>query len=341
VARYIAAGMRAGGFNTVAKTTGTSPVYINNDGSQTEIKRKGPPRVQEQFSIINKAAGQKADCLVLECMSISPELQQLESREFKPHVYVLTNVLDDHRENLGDDPEEQLQAFCQAIPESCLVVTHDGPHYAAVKRHAERQNSDSVTAEIEEEFEENTLPDDVFGANIALAITACRAAGVDPDIAFKAIMKEAVRETVRETKIGEADANTWFVNGFAVNDVASAGNFINRWRNKLDNTRDLIVVLNTRSDRPLRTQSFIDWLVTQENLTHLILLGDHAAYAGRRTVKSGFPADRVMIWNKATIARAKDKLKEMGLIDALVIGLGNIVGDGFRFVEAVGAEDAT
>src|SRR6478752_4099787 len=55
VTRLIAAGLRAGGVRTCAKTTGTLPRFILPDGSEEPIYRVGPPNVSEQLAIVARA----------------------------------------------------------------------------------------------------------------------------------------------------------------------------------------------------------------------------------------------------------------------------------------------
>ncbi|MDE4986316.1 poly-gamma-glutamate synthase PgsB, partial [Francisella tularensis subsp. holarctica] len=55
VAILIAAGVRAGGYRTVAKTTGTLARSIDVDGSETPVCRIGVSNIAEQVKIMFKA----------------------------------------------------------------------------------------------------------------------------------------------------------------------------------------------------------------------------------------------------------------------------------------------
>ena len=95
VTEYIASGLSAMYPGVMAKITGVIPTIIQN-GSRNRIKRRGIARVQEQVKTIFSASRSRSGALVMECMSISPDLQQLESRFFRPHILVITNIRDDH-----------------------------------------------------------------------------------------------------------------------------------------------------------------------------------------------------------------------------------------------------
>ena len=73
VTRLIAAGLRAGGVRTFAKTTGTMARMIYPDGSEADVYRVGSPNIIEQTRIMARAVEQRAHALVIECMAVYPE----------------------------------------------------------------------------------------------------------------------------------------------------------------------------------------------------------------------------------------------------------------------------
>src|SRR5436190_12170097 len=72
VTRLIAAGLRAGGITTCAKTTGTLPRMILPDGSEYPVYRPSTPNVLEQLRIVETAAAYETEALVVECMALQP-----------------------------------------------------------------------------------------------------------------------------------------------------------------------------------------------------------------------------------------------------------------------------
>ena len=339
VTRYIAAGMRESGRRTWAKVTGVRPTIIGPDGLYWPIKRRGGPRVQEQFRIMKQAAADDAQCLVLECMSIQPELQVLEGRFFRPHIYVLTNVKDDHREALGNDIESQIRSLCEAMQPGSHVITTEGNHLAILRElAAKRGNEVSVVAPLTRE-QEAALPDGVFSINVALAVAACEICGIPSHISMPEIVREAStnsRATI-PSRVGEA----WFVDGFAVNDVPSATEFIQLWQSRFPEARGMTVLFNARADRPLRSQSFARYLPTVRDLDRITLIGNHARYMRRALISAGFAREAIILWSHREAVDVTRCLSRVGVgAGHLVIGLGNIGGDGHLISESLAPEVA-
>ena len=65
VTRLIAAGLRAGGIRTSAKTTGSAARYIHPDGSEDVVSRPGPPNIREQIGVVYQAAREGSQALVI------------------------------------------------------------------------------------------------------------------------------------------------------------------------------------------------------------------------------------------------------------------------------------
>lgn len=339
VTRYIAAGLRASGKKTIAKITGVSPTIIDTIGSQSIIKRRGGARVQEQISLIHHSAKEQADCLVLECMSIRPDLQAFESRAFRPHIYVLTNVLDDHQEELTDDPGFQIDALCGAMVSGSIIVTAPGAHIDRLNQRAQQLGNrlDIVSALLPEH--KSMVPEGAFDVNIALALAVCNEAGIPETVSFPAIIKEAT-ETVASDSALPSDG-VRFINGFAVNDIPSAERFIAYWRQQRSGNDDLAIIFNARADRPLRSRSFAGYLPTIRNLNRIIVIGSHAPYMVRALQRSGFPSHAIVQWSRAQVKNARSEINGLGLgREQLLIGLGNIGGEGHLLVDALQGEVA-
>src|SRR6478735_4054384 len=117
VTRLIAAGLRAGGVVTSAKTTGTLPRFILPDGSEEPIYRVGPPSVAEQFEVARRARRLGVRALVVECMALDPELQWVSTSELvRPTHVVITNVRADHLDVMGPTTIDVARALCGTVP---------------------------------------------------------------------------------------------------------------------------------------------------------------------------------------------------------------------------------
>ena len=114
VTRMIAAGLTAGGHRVLCKTTGTLPIAIHPDGRQELIERKAPANIREQLVYLHKAAKEKADVLVIECMALQPEYQRVSGRNMlRCDVGVITNARLDHMDVMGDTREEVLDCLME------------------------------------------------------------------------------------------------------------------------------------------------------------------------------------------------------------------------------------
>jgi len=79
--RLIAAGLREAGFKVLAKTTGTLPRLILENGTEIPIKRRCNANIIEQLKIFKEAVKRKVEILVVECMAINPELQRVSEHK--------------------------------------------------------------------------------------------------------------------------------------------------------------------------------------------------------------------------------------------------------------------
>lgn len=334
VALYIAAALRAQGRRTLCKVTGVVPTIVHPDGTQKEILRRGRARIHEQVVVLRLASRLQCNAVVAECMSISPLLQRLETQIFRPTLSVLTNILDDHREELGAAEDQRVSAFCSALPHGSTVLSNEQRHAAAIEKAAAGFGS-SVTYAGPEGGPD--VPDGIMPENIALALAACRLLGLEKGLSREAILREA-------GSLGDVPAarQLWthkglhFLNGFAVNDVPSADRYLSYWKDRLGPWSHLAVILNLRSDRPLRSAEFIRWCAQLSDHPDIFLVGTHKRWARRSLAQRGVPPERITVWTSEEARSAGSELATRGFPPGTVIvGMGNIGGDGFRVLESI------
>jgi poly-gamma-glutamate synthase PgsB/CapB len=328
VTEYIAAGLLNSRTDVMAKITGVTPTFIHN-GIVQIIKRTGTARMQEQIKIIRLAEKKKVNSLVLECMSVSPDLQKLESTVFKPHIYVITNIKDDHREHMGRSVGEQAESICNAIPENCIVITGEKQFLKKIAETAQLRKSRVISLQDPEPEVSDNLPDGIFSENIQLAIAACEAAGIDRKLAHEGIIKRALKSKSDLTLLKHENKEISFLNAFAVNDVDSTDNFLHYWRKKLGYAGKISVIFNTRADRPLRTDLLAGWIAGLPLVEKIIITGDHVNRASYSLRKAGTDGRNVFIWQRKQINNFKANLFNLVPDGSLVVGVGNINGDGF------------
>ena len=121
--RLIAGILRHAGYRVIAKTTGTAARLILEDGTEVPIQRKRTPSIAEQIKIVAEAARRGADVLVIECMAINPEMQWVsEQRILQSTIGVITNVREDHLDEMGATRKDVASVLALAIPKQARLV---------------------------------------------------------------------------------------------------------------------------------------------------------------------------------------------------------------------------
>ncbi len=330
VTAYIAAGLRMSNIKTFAKVTGIVPTIISLDGEEQKIVRRGSARVQEQFKMLRLARKNKAEAIVFECMSLHPEYQRIETKAVRPSLYIITNIGEDHFEEMGKERKDRIASICSAIPEhSCLVTIRD-ENYEAIKDYALKKHTRVILCR--EFVKDEKLPNGVFEKNINLTLTSLEAMGLNPYTVKDAIIKYAASFKYPVNKLVIRNTNLFFVNGFAVNDPPTAENFISYWREKLSPDAKVSIIFNTRSDRPGRTGLFCTWLTNLGLIDKIYITGTHVKAAVRMLSKS--VPDKIMPVENSIILVQK-LTENIGGSDSehIVFGIGNIAGRGFEIVE--------
>ncbi|MEN8122304.1 MAG: poly-gamma-glutamate synthase PgsB [Bacteroidota bacterium] len=332
VVKYIKAGLSNADLKVMGKVTGEIPTILLPDDTTETINRKGPARVQEQFNVIRKAKKSNADALVLECMSIDPALQKLESKFYKPDIYIITNIRDDHQEKMGSTLESHVESICSAIPGNSKIIACESPYMDVIRNKAVAQNSEFIQAISLNVPEKEKIPETAHEANIKIALTACVEAGIKRDVAFKGILKIIAKSKSPLVSFLNNKEEQFFLNAFSVNDPQSATDFLGSWMKKLFITDKIVVIFNTRSDRPTRTGLFAEWIKSnQQDIAMVILTGDHKIRANRLLSSMKInPKVKSLRFNSSTSIK-KTIMENVG-VSRLIVGVGNIKGLGYQII---------
>jgi poly-gamma-glutamate synthase PgsB/CapB len=122
--RLIAGALREHGMKTYAKTTGTLPRMIMNDGREFPIYRPAGANIIEQLRIVSLAASRHADVLVVECMALQPILQSLTELKFIRATHgVITNARADHLDLMGPSERDVALALLGTTPRRGTLFT--------------------------------------------------------------------------------------------------------------------------------------------------------------------------------------------------------------------------
>ena len=117
VVRLIAAGLRSGGYKTLAKVTGTSPRVIDMEGKDRIIHRLRSPSIGEQLRLLRNFSRQNPDYVVIECMAVLPDYQWVsEHKMVKSNIGVITNVRMDHVDEMGYTMDDITKSLSNTVP---------------------------------------------------------------------------------------------------------------------------------------------------------------------------------------------------------------------------------
>ena len=329
--RLIAAGLRACGHRVIAKTTGTLPRIILEDGSEIPVRRRGRATIREQMATIAFAARRRADAIVLECMAVHPEMQWVsEHRMVRATVGVITNVRLDHMEVMGRTREAIARALALTVPRRGVLVTGSRDHRDLFAEACARRGSLLRLAPDPLELQGAPVQAGMdFPENTATALAVCEAVGSDRQRALRG-MRDAVPD-VGALVIHRAcfDGKTLtFINAFSLNDVDSLQAVWRRLEEAGDLSRPRIALLNCRADRPLRSDAFGACAGASLNVDRLVVVGEATRHACRAAARVGFDPARILRCPGQAPATTFRRIIADAPDRATVIGLGNYYGAG-------------
>ena len=280
VARLIAAGVRAGGYRTVAKTTGTLARYIDTDGSETPVFRIGFSNIAEQVRIIFKARRAKADAIIIECMALQPLLQSLcELRLIKSTHGVLTNARPDHLDVMGPTERDVAKALAGTVPVNSKYFTAEDVHidffeYACKDRGtvlsvATPEDAAKITDE-----EINKFVYSEFKINVALALQITDDLNISRDVALEGMWAATPDPgAMTEYNFDILNSNMSFANAFAANDPVSTKMLWDNLYTKYESTDKKVLMVNCREDREDRSKQIAEAILGWTSPDLVVLIG--------------------------------------------------------------------
>lgn len=255
--RFLCKLFKESGYKVLGKVTGSEPFLILPDGRYEQIIRKSRPSILEQKKVLmQKAKELKPDVLITEIMSVTPEYQEIESKNIiAPDIYIITNVKEDHIGVTGDDKVEIANAFIKAAPDRSKVYI---PEEEADYFKESGKDIETITqkSHFRRYIGENSQPGFFQTVRFAERI------GKEKNIGSEKLV-QAIRGFTFDTEVffektigGENIA----VNAFSANDVESTKAIYEGLIARLDKTYELVGIFSTRSDKVNRTKQWIDSL---------------------------------------------------------------------------------
>ena len=336
VTRLIAAGLRAGGKKTFAKTTGTAPRVIDAEGIDRIIHRLRSPSIGEQVRLLKYFSAEKPDVVVMECMAVQPQYQWISEHQMvKSEIGVITNARPDHLDEMGPTDVDVVRSLCNSVPIDGALITAEEKHKNILKKVAEQNGSEfshsnegSITDSELNKFSYIEHPQ-----NIAIALDVCKKMGIKRDVALTGM--HSVKPDLGALivwKLNGKNGSLQFVNGMAANDPVST---LQIWKFVIDRyptTSGSAVFFNSRDDRPLRTNQMLELTFEEIKPEHFIIRGDKIEPKVKRLMHHS-PETRVQIFS------LNDKIDSvsksiLGLPeDILVFAIGNQVGEGQNILQ--------
>lgn len=272
VTRLMAGVLRAGEYNTLAKVTGNSPNIINQEGNDIPITRKGPANVLEQVQIIKEYVDEKVDALVLECMAVKPKFQKfLEDQVVNADISIITNIREDHMEEMGYTLEEIAESLSSTLPAQGghCITSEDNPKLRDIleRKCKERETKfyNALDYKVGDSYMRRFKHRE-HKSNVQLGVTLADILGIPKNKALEEMLlvqpeKEAL--TIKTFLFG--DKKLIWSNMFSINDKTSCA--LN-WKSICEDENiakdaTIVCILNNRKDRPDRTMQFLD-LISQK-----------------------------------------------------------------------------
>ena len=323
VVRLIAAGLRNSGMKILAKTTGTVPRIINENGIDINLHRLRSASIGEQIKLMRYFSKQSPDVMVLECMAVNPQYQWIsEHRIVRSTLSVITNVRKDHIDEMGITNKDIASSLSNTIPYNSKLITSEDKYYNIFKGVSNKRNTQIIKTDkkdVDSDYIENFHYIE-HPENISLALKVCQELGVSKNKALKEMLK--VVPDPGALLIWNIKNKNQFVSAFAANDPDSTFKVWSLIKNKFNN--NICVFLNTRDDRRYRTNQLIDLVANKIKPDLLIIRVDN--------LDIDIPSINVKVFPmKTTQNDIIDYI--VNLENHTILGIGNMVGWGEVFLK--------
>ena len=337
ITRLCAGALRGGDLRVVAKTTGTAARFIWPDAAEEPVYRKfGIANVVEQIGIVARAAAERPNALVIECMAVQPALQEINQEKLiRSNIGVLCNVREDHLEEMGPTLDDVARSLSRGMPEGGVCVTAEKERYHILEEEARKRNCrlvyadpDSVTDEEMEGFRYIT-----FKENVAISLAVAAEVGVDREEALEGMWAAPPDPgvlMVEEYHVGGKLLK--LANIFAANDPNSTVMNFQRLLGAGAIQPPIFVVINCRPDRVERNRQ-MGVIVPELEAEKLFVVG-HPARSAIASVPKDWGGEIV---NLGGLDRGPDEILERIMEEvedcASLVAIGNIHGQGEMLLE--------
>lgn len=331
VTRLIAAGLRAGGIRTFAKTTGTAPRIIDSKGRDRVIHRLRSASIGEQIKLMQLFSKEKPDAVVMECMAVQPEYQWIsEHQMIQSHIGVITNARPDHLEEMGPTIDDVKKSLGNTIPYNGKVVFGEKNIVSAVSHISEVRDTEYIIAD------ENTVksthlegfPYIEHPQNIAVALKVCNELGINKKTALEGMQNSQPDPgALVVNNIDFGKGKIYFINSMAANDPVSTLQIWNIIKSMFSSKNYFTIYLNCRQDRRSRTHQLLELIYKEIKPQKAIIRGKKIEALVNKIISFSPNTITELVQEDEPIDSSIDKFKELPS-ESLIFAIGNQVGFG-------------
>jgi len=340
ITRLCAGALRGGGLRTVAKTTGSAARFIFPDGTEEPIHRKfGLANIVEQIGIVQRATIWHPDALVIECMAVLPELQEINERKLvRSTICVICNVREDHLDEMGPTLDDVARSLARSMPVGGVCVTAERDRLHILQAEADRRGCRLVSVDPASvgDAEMERFGWIAFKENVAIGLAVAQLCGIGREEAM-AGMTAAPPDpgTVAVDTYVTGRGRIAFANVFAANDPESTLMNIELLRSRGLIAAPLTLVVNCRPDRVERNGQMGE-LTGRVRPDRIVLIGEQTHTARARVPRE--LADLVVDLGRALdLAAFLDAVAIEPGGTGSVVAVGNIHGQGEVLLSRLGA----
>jgi poly-gamma-glutamate synthase PgsB/CapB len=323
----VTAAMRESGFTVLAKTTGSRPVIIHPDGSETEIRRRGPASILEGKRLLKAAADRGAGAIVAEMMSIHPESSFVESAQIlQPQVLAITNVRVDHVAQMGSSKQSVAQCLATTISKDMTVVVPDRECFPVFEDRAQELGSQLIRISTDPKDEGQQSHAFEIGDNRRLALALTDHLGIERETAVRGMSKRRPdfgAPKVWSMELGSPPNRWQMVSLFAANDPESTRTILDYViETGVLSKAPLVGLLSLRRDRGDRSFQWLEAINRGgfPDLGKLFVTGDHASTVAKKLGAHplrGKSPEKIM-----------EEIFQEVAASATLVGMGNMGGVG-------------
>ncbi|MEK8015603.1 MAG: poly-gamma-glutamate synthase PgsB [Candidatus Parabeggiatoa sp.] len=341
VTRLISAALREAGFKVVAKTTGTLPRVITDQGVELPVYRlEHHPNIIEQLRVISFAARNKANVLVIECMALNPAIQSVtELNMIKSTHGIIINTRADHLDVMGPTERDVTLALLGTTPKNAKLFTCERNYMPEFQMACQDRNSELVV--VSEQEADNISDEEMrhfsymeHKENVALAMTVCQSLNVPKETALKGMYQ--VVPDVGATHEYHVDfygvKQVVFINGFAANDPKTSQSL---WESAIERHKEKqrkIMVINTRADRLPRSKQIAESLALWKPADKYIVIGSQCFFLIKTAIKQGLSPTLFLNAEGAELETIFEIIMDESGSSSVVVGIGNIKDEGLELL---------